>query len=126
MRVTAFIILVVIALGGCSSGGGGSVSSVENAVPETSLPEPPSAITLSWQPPTENSDGTPLLDLAGYYIYLGRETEAYDDVFLIDNPGLTTFVIDDLQPGTYYLAATAYNASGVESPFSAELIIKVS
>ena len=126
MRVTAFIILVVIVLGGCSSGGGGGASSVENTEPPDSLPEPlPSALTLHWQPPTENSDGTPLLDLAGYYIYLGRETETYDDVILIDNPGLTTFVIDDLEPGTYYLAATAFNASGVESSLSAELVVVV-
>jgi hypothetical protein len=46
-------------------------------------------------------------------------------VILIDNPGLTTFVIDDLEPGTYYLAATAFNASGVESSLSAELVVVV-
>ena len=127
MRFTSFFILVLIALGGCSSGGGGGVSSVEYTEPPDSLPEPlPGALTLTWQPPTENSDGTPLLDLAGYYIYLGRETEVYEDVFLIDNPGLTTFVIDDLAPGTYYLAATAFNASGVESGLSTELVVVVS
>ena len=127
MRVTAFIILVVIVLGGCSSGGGGGASSVENTEPPDSLPEPlPRGLTLNWQPPTENSDGTPLLDLAGYYIYLGRETEVYEDVFLIDNPGLTTFVIDDLEPGTYYLAATAGKVACGESGLSAELVVIVS
>jgi hypothetical protein len=126
MRFTAFFILVLIALGGCSSGGGGGAPSVQNTEPPISLPEPSTtALTLTWQPPTENSDGTPLLDLAGYYIYLGRESEVYDDVLLLDNPGLTTFVIDNLEPGTYFLAATAFNASGVESSLSAELVVVV-
>ena len=28
-------------------------------------------VTLSWDPPTTNADGTPLTDLAGYKVYYG-------------------------------------------------------
>lgn len=83
----------------------------------------PGSVTLSWQPPTENADGSPLRDLSGYKIYVGTDSNAYDyREILIDNPGLTTFVVNDLEPGVYYIAATALNSSGMESSFSAEVV----
>jgi hypothetical protein len=36
----------------------------------------------------------------------------------LNNPGLTTYVVDNLAPGTYEFVATAFNAAGVESRFS--------
>ena len=36
----------------------------------------------------------------------------------VDNAGLTTYVIDNLAPGTYEFVATAYNTAGVESDYS--------
>jgi len=80
---------------------------------------------LNWQPPAENSDGSPLLDHAGYYIFIGRQAETYVDVFMIDNPGLTKFAVENLEPGTYHLAATALNNTGIESRFSAELVVDI-
>jgi hypothetical protein len=80
-------------------------------------------VTLSWQPPTENADGSPLTDLSGYNIYVGTVPSNYDyREVRLDNPGLTAYVIDNLEPGTYYFAATAFNASGVESAFSGEVV----
>ena len=29
------------------------------------------SLSLSWNAPTTNADGTPLIDLAGYHVYLG-------------------------------------------------------
>ena len=84
------------------------------------------SVTLNWQPPTQNADGSPLTDLAGYKIYVGTETGVYEHLeIMLDNPGLTTYVIDNLGPGTYYFAATALNAAGVESFLSDELAIPV-
>ena len=81
------------------------------------------SVTLSWQPPTENADGSPLTDLSGYNIYVGTVPSNYDyREVRLDNPGLTAYVIDNLEPGTYYFAATAFNASGVESNFSGEIV----
>jgi hypothetical protein len=81
------------------------------------------SVTLSWQPPTENADGSPLTDLSGYNIYVGVAPNTYDYMEIrLDNPGLTAYVVDNLDPGTYYFAATALNSSGVESTFSGEVV----
>lgn len=81
--------------------------------------------TLAWAAPTENVDGTPLLDLAGYRIYYGRQSRMYSNTVNINNPGITTIVIDNLVPGTYYFVATARNASGDESSMSNEIQVAV-
>ena len=80
------------------------------------------AVTLSWNPPTQNEDGSALTDLAGYEIHYGRESGNYNQSIRINNPSITTYVVEQLVPGTYYFAATAFNHSGVESSFSGEAV----
>jgi hypothetical protein len=75
--------------------------------------------TLSWQPPTQNTDGSPLTDLAGYFVRYGTAVGSLTQKVQIANPGLTTYVVDGLAPGTWYFQVTAYNKSGVESAPSA-------
>lgn len=70
---------------------------------------------LSWQPPTENEDGTPLADLTGYVIRYGRTAGALDKSLRITNPGTTMYVVDNLIEGTWYFSLSSVNASGVES-----------
>ena len=77
--------------------------------------------TLSWTAPTMNSDGTALTDLAGYTLYYGTSSRNYTNEIRIDNPGMTTYVVDGLAPNTYFFAAKAFNSSGVESDFSVEI-----
>ena len=77
------------------------------------------SVTLSWSPPTENTDGTALTDLAGYRIYWGTTSGSYPNSVSIENPGVTTYVVENLVPGTYEFVATSYNTSGVESDYSA-------
>lgn len=74
--------------------------------------------TLSWTAPTQNEDGSPLTDLAGYKLYWGTTPGSYTDSITVDNPGLTLFVVDNLPAGSYEFVATAYNSSGVESAYS--------
>ncbi|MBM5811198.1 MAG: hypothetical protein FJ191_04430 [Gammaproteobacteria bacterium] len=74
--------------------------------------------TLSWQPPTTRSDGSPLLDLAGYRIRYGTAVGNYPNVVQLPNAGLTTAVIENLARATWYFVATAYDSSGAESSFS--------
>jgi len=83
------------------------------------------AITLSWLAPEENTDGSYITDLAGYRIYYGMESGSLDRTIEINNVGLSTYVIDDLRPGTYYIAATAFNQSSVESDYSNEVVKSV-
>lgn len=90
---------------------------------------PPAAsadtITINWTPPTENTDGTTLETLAGYKIHYGTASKQYTQTITVSNPGLATYVISSLSPGTYYFSVTAYNAAGTESPFSSEVSAKV-
>ena len=78
--------------------------------------------TLSWTAPTQNEDGSALTNLAGYKIYYGRSSGSYSNEVRIDNPGITSFVVDNLSPDTYFFAATAFNSAGAESRFSGEAI----
>ena len=73
--------------------------------------------TLSWTAPTQNEDGTTLTDLAGYKIYWGTTPGVYTKSVNVD-AGLTTYVVENLSPGTYEFVATAINAAGVESRYS--------
>ncbi|MEL7535612.1 MAG: putative Ig domain-containing protein [Pseudomonadota bacterium] len=83
------------------------------------------SITLSWSAPTENSDGTPLNDLAGYKIYYGTQSGNYTTTIDVNDAGLTAYVIEELVAGTYYIVATSVNSAGVESLFSAEVTEQV-
>lgn len=80
------------------------------------------SVTLSWQPPLENTDGSSLTDLVGYKIYYGPSSRRYDHEIRISNAGITTYVVDNLPADTYYFAATAVNSSGMESDYSSEAI----
>ena len=74
--------------------------------------------TLTWTPPTTNTDGSALTDLAGYKIYWGTTQGSYPNSVTLNGQGLTSYVVTNLVSGTYYFVATAYNSSGVESAFS--------
>lgn len=76
------------------------------------------SVTLNWTPPTENEDGSTLTDLAGYRIYWGPSAGNYPNSVTINNPSISTYVVDNLAPGTYVFAAKSFNTSGIESTFS--------
>jgi hypothetical protein len=71
--------------------------------------------TLSWTPPTTNTDGTSLGNLAGYRISYGTSASALTQTVQIANPGVTTYSLSNLSPGTYYFAVRAYTSNGTES-----------
>lgn len=83
------------------------------------------SVTLNWEAPTENSNGSALTNLAGYKIHYGTASKDYTEVVAVSNPSLNRYVIDSLQSGTYYFAITAYNSAGVESPMSGEVATTV-
>jgi hypothetical protein len=75
-------------------------------------------VTISWTPPTENTNGSTLTNLAGYRIYYGTSQASLTKVVAITNPGLATYVLSNLSAATYYFALTSVNTGGVESPRS--------
>ncbi|MBI5543307.1 MAG: hypothetical protein HY901_05425 [Deltaproteobacteria bacterium] len=78
------------------------------------------SVSLAWDAPLTNSDGTPLTDLGGYRLHYGTSSRSYS-VHREVPAATTTLLIDGLAPGTYYFAASAVNAAGVESDLSSEL-----
>lgn len=84
-----------------------------------------SNVTLSWEAPTENADGTALVDLKGYKVHYGSASKTYSDTIQVANAGLTTYVVQNLATGKYYFAVTAYNSAGQESSLSPEVWTQV-
>jgi hypothetical protein len=75
----------------------------------------PGAATLEWTPPTTQTNGAALVDLAGYRILYGKSASSLDTTIEIRNPSVSTYVVEGLKPGTYYFAVTAFNARNHES-----------
>lgn len=81
------------------------------------------SITLAWNPPTQNADGSPLTDLAGYRIYYGTTPGDYSETIAINSAGITRYMIEDLAPGRYYLAMTSLNSQSMESDRTPEIAV---
>lgn len=75
----------------------------------------PGSVTLSWVPPIDNTNGTPLTDLAGYHIRYGTNQENLTQVIDLAGTTTTEYEVSGLTPGTYYFAISAYTATGTES-----------
>jgi hypothetical protein len=74
--------------------------------------------TLSWTPPTQNTDGSPLgVNLAGYKVYWGTSPESLSNSTQL-TANVTSHLVDQLTPATWYFAMTAFNTQGIESTFS--------
>jgi hypothetical protein len=76
----------------------------------------PGEVSLAWDPNTE-------ADLAGYRIHYGKTSGVYDEH--IDVRNVTQYTVTGLDVGVYYFAATAYNAGGIESAYSNEILTEI-
>ncbi|NVJ51860.1 MAG: fibronectin type III domain-containing protein [Gammaproteobacteria bacterium] len=75
--------------------------------------------TVYWTPPTQNSDGSALTDLAGYKIYYGTDAGNLIDAVTVEDPAANSFLMEQLLVGTtYYFAVSAVNQQGIESDWS--------
>lgn len=99
--------------------------------PEPPVIEPPvvgnNTINVKWIPPTQNTDNSPVTNLAGYRIEYGRATGggAFSWYQLIEVPGATvkTYTITALPDGTYQISVKAYTSTGAESDPSATVSV---
>jgi hypothetical protein len=71
--------------------------------------------TLSWTPPTRNTDGSTLTNLAGYRIVYGNSPGSLNKTVQVANPGTMRYVVENLAAGTWYFSVRAYSTSGAES-----------
>jgi hypothetical protein len=74
--------------------------------------------TVTWTPPTTNTDGSALTDLAGYRVAYGNSSTNLGQSQSLDNPGLSSYTVNNLAAGTWYFAVYAVNSSGIESGIS--------
>ena len=98
-----------------------------NPVASTPPPQPIStgSATLDWTPPTANSDGSTLTNLAGYTVYYGTSPDNLTQSVKVSNPGLTAYTVSNLTSGTWYFAVTSYSSAGVESTRTGVISTKI-
>lgn len=98
--------------------------SASNGVSTASLPSfsltvaQGGTVTLNWDVPTTNTNGTPLTDLAGYTIDYGTNSSALNQSITIDSPMATAYTVQNLTSGTWYFAITAVTSNGARSALS--------
>lgn len=77
--------------------------------------------TLSWQPPTQRVDGTPLGALAGFKVHVGQGPRSYSRVIDISGAANTRYTVTGLTAGRWYFAISALDDAGLSSDLSAEV-----
>lgn len=75
----------------------------------------PQSACLQWTPPSNNTDGTTLTNLAGYTVYYGTSVTALTSTQVIGNAGTITSILGPLAPGVWFFAIDAVNAASVHS-----------
>jgi len=114
LQLTSLFVIALV-LGGCS--GSSSTGSTMTSAPLTQSGTSPSTgtVTLTWVPPTDNTNGTPVTDLAGYHIHYGTSQDNMTHVIDLASTSTTEYEVSGLAPGTYYFAISAYTTEGTES-----------
>jgi hypothetical protein len=73
------------------------------------------AATVNWTPPTANTNGSPLRDLAGFKVLYGTSATALTQIRLINDPAARTVTIAALPSGPWYFVVRAFNRGHLES-----------
>ena len=100
------------------SGPGGSINKTVNVIV---LQSSNGTALLSWTPPIQNTDGSLLKDLAGYTIRYGTSPGNYSETITLNNPGLSSYLVENLFSADWFFVMTTINSSGIESGNSREV-----
>jgi hypothetical protein len=93
----------------------GESKSVSSDGSTSSASSEPQSITLAWDAPTENTDGSAITNLQGYEILYGTSASALTQKISISTTGQQNYVVENLSSGTWYFEVVAINAAGVQS-----------
>lgn len=77
-------------------------------------------VYVSWDIPTNNTDGTVLTNLLGFEVWYGQTSGVYDFLYTVADPTATFALLEALEPGTWYFNVRAYTATE-ESAFAGEI-----
>ncbi len=98
------------------TGPGGTASRTATV---TVVAAPPTGVaTLSWSPPTKNTNGTPVVALAGYHVYYGNLASALTKSVAVSGGNTSSLEISGLPSGTWYFAVAADASDGTQGPQS--------
>ncbi|MET0088689.1 MAG: putative Ig domain-containing protein [Candidatus Thiodiazotropha sp.] len=78
------------------------------------------SMSLRWTAPSTRIDGTPLnlADIDGYTIYVGTSQSNLQMYVDVNRGDISSYTIDDIELGNYYVAISAYDVSGRASGLS--------
>lgn len=88
---------------------------------QVTSPPPPSTVgtaTLTWTPPTKNTDGSTITNLSGYVVSYGTSANSLSQTVSITNPAATSYTVQNLGQGTWYFAVSSTESDGTTSALS--------
>lgn len=101
-----------------SAAGTTAGSDDSSSTPVQASPSGPN-VALSWNVPTQTTDGQTLQNLSGYRIHYGTNQNAMVNSIEVASAGLNTYTVQNLKSGTtYYFAVRAVTSNGDESEIS--------
>jgi hypothetical protein len=86
---------------------------------EAAVTVPAGSVNLSWSKPAQNTNGSPLTNLAGFIVRYGTNAAALSSQISVGSANSTSAQIANLKPGTWYFEVAAINTANVASPPSA-------
>jgi len=92
-------------------GGGISKATRVTVTPSASV----DSAELSWTPPTTSADGSSLDDLAGFTIHYGTSQNNLDQTITVNNPSISSYIVNNLTGSIYYFSVSAFDESGNHS-----------
>ncbi|GAB4345073.1 MAG: hypothetical protein Kow006_01810 [Gammaproteobacteria bacterium] len=104
----------------CSGSGGSATASTSVTVAQGTR-----SVLVSWTAPTTRTDGSPLDDLSGFRIHYGTASNVYTQTVTVNDANSTSHTVENLTPGTYYFAVTAFDSASNESDYSSEVMLTI-
>lgn len=92
-------------------------TAVTGSQPAGAIEPVPGVAMLQWSRPVQNSDGSPLTDLAGYVILYGTGSPVLYNWFFVD-ADVTELELGNLAAGDWYFLIASVNTAGVTSQLS--------
>jgi hypothetical protein len=120
IRLTGLLVIALV-MSACSSGSasnsttGSTTGTSSTSTASGTTVSAAGTATLTWVAPTENANGTPITDLAGYTVYYGTNPSDLTQSVEVSGGTSTSAAVANLPAGTYYFAVAAYNSLGVQS-----------
>ncbi len=115
LKINIVHVSLIIALFSVADMSGGA-RAAEATAADAVTPTTGSAV-VTWSRPNENTDGSPLTNLAGYVLYYGTGFPVPFSAIYLD-ANATALEIQNLAPGNWYFQIESVNTEGMPSELS--------